>query len=354
MTEDHDHRFGDVLEDDRHSTLFAEASLAGEAGQTSLLGGVAFQRDAYESKTFPVFDYTYETPAVFAQIEYDALADLTLAASGRVDAHSEYGTHFSPRLSALYKPGDFTVRASVGRGFYAPTPFVEETEAAGLSRLAPLTGLEAETADTASVDVGYRLDNWQANVTLFGSDISNAVRLEDTGLNSGGPGDVQLVNVNGITRTRGAEMLLRFRWNAMTISGSYVYVDATEPDPSGVGRRQIPLTPQHTGGLDFMWERPGKSRLGFEAYYTGEQDLEDNPYRSQGKTYLELGLFGELIFGNVSVFLNAENLLDVRQTDYDPLLLPQRAADGQWTVDAWAPLDGFALNGGVRIRFGGT
>jgi iron complex outermembrane receptor protein len=101
-----------------------------------------------------------------------------------------------------------------------------------------------------------------------------------------------------------------------------------------------------------MWERPGQSRLGFEAYYTGEQSLDDNPYRTRGRPYLELGLFGELIFGNVSLFLNAENLLDVRQTDDDRLLLPRRDADGQWTVDAWAPLDGLLINGGIRFSFG--
>jgi hypothetical protein len=46
------------------------------------------------------------------------------------------------------------------------------------------------------------------------------------------------------------------------------------------------------------------------------------------------------------LFLNLENILDVRQTRYDPLLLPRRARDGRWTVDVWAPTDGFVANGG--------
>jgi len=46
------------------------------------------------------------------------------------------------------------------------------------------------------------------------------------------------------------------------------------------------------------------------------------------------------------------NLLNFRQTRYDPLLLPHRAPDGAWTVDAWGPLDGRTINGGVRIRLG--
>jgi Co/Zn/Cd efflux system component len=70
-----------------------------------------------------------------------------------------------------------------------------------------------------------------------------------------------------------------------------------------------------------------------------------------------LALFVNVIvavtIGKISLFANAENLLDVRQTKYDPLLLPQRAASGQWTVNAWAPLEGFILNGGIRLRFGG-
>ena len=55
----------------------------------------------------------------------------------------------------------------------------------------------------------------------------------------------------------------------------------------------------------------------------------------------------------MSLFANAENLLNIRQSRYDPLLLPQRATDGRWTVDAWAPLEGFILNAGVRLRLGG-
>jgi hypothetical protein len=27
------------------------------------------------------------------------------------------------------------------------------------------------------------------------------------------------------------------------------------------------------------------------------------------------------------------------------------AIDGRWTVDAWAPLDGRVVNGGVRVQF---
>jgi len=51
------------------------------------------------------------------------------------------------------------------------------------------------------------------------------------------------------------------------------------------------------------------------------------------------------------LFLNAENVTDVRQTRYDPLLLPTPGKGGRWTTDEWAPLEGRLVNLGVRIGF---
>ncbi|SFR97225.1 TonB-dependent receptor plug domain-containing protein [Sphingomonas jatrophae] len=347
VTQSHRRRFGDVVEHDRHRTLLTEVSLGGGQGATRWLAGAAYQNDAYRSRTFPVFDYSYHVPALFAQAEHTLASRLTLAASGRVDDHSDYGTRFSPRLSALFRPGPWTLRASLGRGFHAPTPFVEEIEAAGLSRLEPLRDLRAETADSASIDVGYARGPVEGNVTLFGSDIDHAVQVQDVSSDR-----VGLVNAAGVTRTRGAELLLRYRWQAVTLTGSYVHTDAREPDPDSGGRRAVPLTPRDTAGLTAVWERHGRSRFGLEAYYTGRQSLEDDPYRSRSRPYFQLGAMGEIMLGRASLFLNAENLLNVRQTRYAPLLRPRRAPDGAWTVDAWAPLDGFTVNGGLRLRFG--
>lgn len=346
MTQDHRHRFGAVVEDDRHDTLFTEASFAARTGATSWLGGVALQRDAYRSQTFPGFDYTYSAPGVFVQAEHDLRDNLILAASARWDSHNVYGDRFSPRVSALYRPGPWTLRATVGKGFYAPTPFVEDIDDAGLSRLRPLAGLRAEVADTASVEGGYSAGPFEANVILFASNVRHAARLRDaTG------GGVEIVNGPGTTKTRGTEVLLRYRWEEFVVTGSYVHVDATESALTG-GRQTVSLTPHHTGGMVAMWEAPSKGRIGVELYYTGSQRLADNPYRSVGRPYFEFGILGEIAVGKARLFLNLENILNVRQTKYDPLVLPRRAADGRWTVDAWAPTDGFVANGGVRWRFG--
>lgn len=347
VEQSHDHRFGDLIESDRHRTTLLEATINGDVFGASWLGGAVWQSDDYASEAFPTFDYSFETPAIFGQLEYDVTDDLTLAGSARYDSHSLYGGQFSPRVSALFNPGPWTVRASWGQGFYGPTPFVEEIEAAGLSRLEPLSNLEAETASTASLDLGYASGPWETGVTLFGSNIEDAVQVQAVASDR-----VRLVNVDGVTRTRGLEWLGRWRQEPFVVTASYLYVDATEPDGAG-GRRATPLTPKHSAGFVAMWEEHDRGRVGFEAYYTGAQPLDDDPYRAEGDAYWELGLMGEIVLNErYRVFLNLENLLDERQTRSSSLLRPSRAPDGRWTVDAWAPLEGFVANAGVRIRFG--
>ena len=95
-------------------------------------------------------------------------------------------------------------------------------------------------------------------------------------------------------------------------------------------------------------------RAGLELYYTGRQPLFDDSYRSTSKPYLYIGALVEKTLGRARVFVNAENLLDVRQTDWDPLVRPSIGKGGRWTNDVWAPLDGIVMNAGVRWSLAGT
>jgi outer membrane receptor for ferrienterochelin and colicins len=222
-----------------------------------------------------------------------------------------------------------------------------ETEATALLRVEPLSELRAETADTAFLDFGYTYGPLEASLTLFGSDINHAGRTEDVAADR-----VRLVDAVGTTRTPGAEVLMRWRQEPFSVTGSYLFVDASEPDELGEGRRDVPPTPRHSAGLVAVWEAHDRGRIWLEVYYTGEQPLDDNPYRNQGESYFEVGLLGEIVLGRYRLFLNLENLLEARQTRRDLLVRRERAPGESWTVDAWQPLEGFVANAGVRVRFG--
>ena len=158
-----------------------------------------------------------------------------------------------------------------------------------------------------------------------------------------------LTNLTDPTTNSGVELLGTWRQSPFSLTASYTYVRSRER-VSGV-LEDVPLTPRHSGGLVGMWEREQVGRVGVEWYYTGVQRLERNPYRDESKPYMIVGLLAEKQVGRVRLFINGENLTGVRQTKWNALLRPDRAPDGRWTVDAWAPLDGRTVNGGVRLMF---
>jgi hypothetical protein len=158
-----------------------------------------------------------------------------------------------------------------------------------------------------------------------------------------------LTNLSQPTITSGFEGIGTLRKAPFSVTATYTYVWSRE-GVSGA-RADVPLTPRHSAGWVTMWEREGRGRAGMEFYFTGRQRLEDNPYRIESVPYVLFGGLVERRLGRFRVFVNVENLGNVRQTGRDPLIRSIRAADGRWTVDAWAPLDGRVLNGGVRVQF---
>ena len=341
--QNHRHEFGEDIERDRHELLFGELSIKGSSGRNTWVAGFADQREAFRPRNVPRFAYTYVVPGLFAQDDFNVAPWLTASASARLDFQNRYGTFFSPRVSALLRRGAWTSRVSAGQGFFAPTPLTEETEAAGLAKLLLPASLKAERGHSASVDLTRAMGPVSVTATFFASNIDHPVYV-DRGAT------YAIFNLPGPTKNRGAELLATWRKSPFSVAASYTYVRSSEREPSK--RADVPLTPHQSLGFIGMWENEGVTRVGLECYYTGRQRLEYNPYRSQSVPYVLVGAMAEhKIQAHVKLFLNLENLTDVRQTRWDPLLLPNREPDGRWTVDAWAPLDGRVINGGARFSF---
>jgi iron complex outermembrane receptor protein len=346
MAQRHHHTFGATIERDLHRTEFAEVAFAGQDGDHAWILGGALQHESYDGRDVPAFDFGYTIPALFVQDEFAPDPLLTLAASVRLDHHSEYGAFVNPRLSVLVRPGGWVIRASAGTGYFAPTPFTEETEAVGLARLAPFTDLDAERALSAMLDVGRAIGAWELNATVFGSRVEDALVVAPDGV-----GGLTSSNASGPVRTWGTELLARYEGGPLHVNATHVYTRSTEVTPGGAIRREVPLTPRHTVGLVAAWEAEGTGRVGAEVYYTGRQSLEDNPYRSESVPSWVLGVLVERRLGPARFFINFENLLDTRQTTHDRLVLPSQSPEGEWVTGVWAPLDGRVVNGGVRLAF---
>jgi outer membrane receptor for ferrienterochelin and colicins len=339
----HTHTFGEVAEQDRHEFAFGEIAARGAAGRHAWVIGAAVERDVYRPIDLPQFAYQFTIPGAFVQDDVEITPWLSVSASGRLDHHTEYGTFLSPRVAALFRSGRWNSRVSIGTGFFGPTALTEETEAAGLSRLTIPQPLRAEEGRSASFDISRTDGPLSYTFTLFTSRVQHPIEVERTVAFS-------LTNAAQPATNTGAEVLGTVRHEPVALTATYTYVRAREHD-ADLGQVDAALTPRHSAGLVGMWEREDVGRVGLEVYYTGVQRLEANPFAEHSESYVIVGLLAERVFGAWRLFVNGENLPSVRQTHWQPLIRPNRASDGRWTVDAWAPLEGRNVNGGFRIQF---
>jgi iron complex outermembrane receptor protein len=248
----------------------------------------------------------------------------------------------------LLRPAaEWSARVSGGRGHFAPSPFTEETDATGLSVVAPMDAVTPEDATSLSTDVTWRKAPVEVTATVFHSSIAHAQVFRPI---PSGPYAARIVNAETPTRTAGGELIARFHEDDVDFIATYMYLRSTEVGEVGVGRRDMPLNPPHTATFDLLWKSEVGS-FGFEGYYTGRQSLEDNPFRSRGRPYVIIGLLYSKQVGRAFLYVNVEDVGDVRQTKYEPLLRRMPLHDGRWATDAWAPLDGRAANAGLRFQF---
>ena len=269
----------------------------------------------------------------------------------RADFHNVFGGFLSPRLSALIRADEWTFRATAGGGVYAPTPFTEDVADTGFSKILPFQAIKAETAQAGSFDVNRSFGPLTFNASFFASSIKRPVALTPS---LSMPGEVGYVNLSGPTRTIGAELLATYKEGPLEITGGYVALHSTEVDPITLRREESELVPRQTAAIFAVWEADW-GKIGLESFFTGRQSLNDpvnpDPYRQGSAPYFIFGAMAEWsVTKKLTLFINSENLTDVRQTHYDPILRQQRAPDGSWTTDVWAPLDGRLINGGLKVR----
>lgn len=358
-----DHAFGSVAEQTRRSTGFGELSYSLTHTYNELLVGAAIDADlakvkgpsANSAAGTPV-DYTFLTPAAFIQESFSASDQVSFIASARADMHSEYGTFLSPRLSMLIKPvEEWSFRLSGTRGFFAPTPFIEETDPVGAHTVNGFASgdtrtVSAETAEYGSADLHGTVGPFELNGSVFGSIIHHPVlALPATG------GRYSLINSKFAHSARGLELFAVYDLEPLFITGLYTYTDARERlNPTSDIETAAPYSPRHTGGVDITWEDAKRGTwIAVESFYTSRQRVMDDPNLLVSKPYTVTGILFSQKVGRFKLFANVENLTDVRQTNYSKLVLPQRAEDGRWTVTPWGPLEGRTLSLGLRVHGGG-
>ena len=292
-----------------------------------------------------VRDYHYTTIGAFAQNTWTPNKLVTLETGLRGDYVRQYGFQLLPRISAMLKPTPkLTARLGGGSGYKTPTIFNEEAERIQFQNILPINEKTAtyERSAGGSFDINYRVRIGNVSIAInqlfFYTKLNKPLTLDTTNASL-----LAFVNANGHVDTRGMETNLRFTYHDFKLFLGYTYTDVNTHF-NGI-KSWFPLTAKHRLNNVLMYEIEGKLKIGAEAYYYSPQKLNDGAI---GKSYWTFGLMAEKTWKHFLVFINFENYTDTRQTRFDTIYTG--SITNPVFRDIYAPVDGFVVNGGIKIR----
>jgi outer membrane receptor for ferrienterochelin and colicins len=325
---------------------FSEATYSLQRPGMEWVIGANFLTDDFDEAkhtTTVLRDYHYNTLGGFIQNTWSPIKTFTLETGLRADHTQGYGVEWLPRLSAMMKiTPQITARAGGGLGYKIPTVFNEEAERTQFQGILPINKNTTKDERSAGVnfDLNYRTKlgriGFTANQLFFYTRLNSPLVLSTAG-------PYEFVNASGHIDTKGMETNLCFVYDNLKLFIGYTYADVNTHYNQTLA--WLPLTARHRLNNVLMYEQEGKLKIGFEAYFFSPQKLNDG---SAGRSYWTFGLMGEKTWDHFSVFINFENFTDTRQTKYGSIYTGP--VSNPVFKDIYAPLDGFVVNGGVKVR----
>ncbi|HEY9000987.1 MAG TPA: TonB-dependent receptor [Mucilaginibacter sp.] len=345
-----------TLPDYRFSGLqissYSEANYAYSSAKMDWVAGLNYLTDNFNedrNSTFPLRSYHYQTVGAFAQNTWNATEKLTVESGLRGDYHNAYGFFLLPRLSFLYKFNEhFSSRLGGGLGYKAPTVFTEDAERIDFRNVLPVdvANTHAERSYGANYDLNYRTGLFDNQVSFSINQLFFYTRIENpilfVPLTNG---DYQYQQPGGDLNTKGIETNVKLTYNNFKLFLGYTFADVSQH--IGQTFSAYPLVSKHRLNNVLVYEVEDKFKIGAEAYYFSPQKLNDG---ATGRGYWTAGLMAEKFFGQFSLFINFENLTDTRQTKFGPIY--SGSITDPVFKDIYAPLDGFVINGGIKLRLG--
>lgn len=289
-------------------------------------------------------DETRTTFGGYAQDNFDITRKLSVEAGLRIDFVKNYGTFALPRVSLLYKlTENLTSRFGIGFGYKNPSVFTEAAETLLFQNVLPIGNtLKAERSRGGTFDLNYRNTigehfSYNLNQMFFYTQISDPLVLLENP-----PGIYRFANATESVRSNGFETNARLGYYFAKLFLGYTYTDARADYAI---QKRLPLTPRSRINSALIFEEESNYKAGIEAYYTSSQ-LLSNGFRT--RPYTEIGVFGEKTFGKISLFVNGENLTDVRQNRFGTVVFPPH--QNPTFQEIYTHTEGRLFNGGIKIR----
>jgi iron complex outermembrane receptor protein len=329
-------------------STYSEASFSNKRRKADWILGVNFLTDNFKEgkeSSNALRNYDYQTSGVFIQNTWTPTKVFSLETGLRGDYVKQFGFELLPRVSAMFKfTPKLTARIGGGLGYKTPTVFNEEAERIQFQNILPINENTTRNERSAggNFDVNFKTRIGEVAVAVnqlfFYTKLNKPLILTTSSSNG-----YQFENANGYLDTKGAETNVRLTYDDFKLFIGYTYADVNTHFNNM--KSWYPLTSKHRLNNVLMYEKEGKLKIGAEAYYFSAQKLNDG---SRGRSYWTFGLMGEKAWERFSLFINFENFTDTRQTKFGAIYTGS-ISNPQFR-DIYAPVDGFVINGGIKIR----
>ena len=329
---------------------FSEATYSYHGERSEWTGGANFvtgQFDEIKLTATPARDYEQITTGLFVQNNFKVNDKFSMETGLRGDYVKDYGFAFLPRISMLFKiSSKLSSRIGGGMGYKTPTIFTEESERLLYRNVLPIDPDEnkMERSYGVNADINYRTKFAHDQISFSINHLFFYTRIHDPLILIQRPTmDYRFVDVNGHFDSRGMETNVKLGFSDFKLFIGYTYTEAYLHE--GNTKIENYVTPRHRLNNVLLYEVEEKWKIGLEAYYFSKQQLSDG---ATGKSYWITGFMVEKIWKRFSLYLNFENFTDTRQTRFDTIYTG--TIDDPQFRDIYAPLDGFVLNGGIKLR----
>lgn len=328
---------------------FNEATYNSKNENSEWITGINLWTEQFNQHKFDaskVVNYKYTTFGGFIQNTWNATEKFILETGLRGDYQNDYGFFALPRISALLKVNPkLSIRLGGGLGYKTPTVFTEDAERIQFRNVVPIdiSKTTAEQSIGGNFDINYKTPltdemSFSINTLLFYTQIDNPLILTQTATNL-----YEFQQPNGYIYTQGVETNVKLTYRDLKLFIGYTLADVKEHYNGN--STTFPLVAKHRLNNVLMYEIEDKLKMGLEAYYFSPQELND---AAKGREYWLFGFMVEKIWDTFSVFINFENFGDTRQTKFDTIFTG--TITNPTFRDIYAPVDGFVVNGGVKIK----